>query len=103
MFYCTIVVENNWEGFFYFGSITILGAKFWLPGLKEATKLSPFLVFPHTLFIFYLLVDLFPGKLRHNSLLSKKSIAEVLYFFTLLHTVCILRTRTQFDVFFNVP
>lgn len=95
-------MENNGEGFFYLGSTTILGAKFWLPGLKEATKLSPFLVFPHIVFIFYLLVDLFPGKQRHNSLRSKKSIAEVFYFFTVLHTVCILKARIQFDVLLTV-
>lgn len=63
-------------------SVTITGrAKFWPPCLKEATNLSPFLVFPHMFFIFYLLVDLLPGKQRHNSLLSKKSTAEVSWSF----------------------
>lgn len=102
IFYCTIVMENNWEKIFYLDSITILRAKFWLPVLKGATKLPPSLVFPHTFFIFYLLVDLFPEKQRHNYLLSKKSIAQVLYFVTVLHTVGILKARIQSDVLLNV-
>lgn len=90
-------------GFLCLSSTTILRAKFWLPGLKETTKLSPFLVFPHTFFICYPSVDLFPGKQRHSFLLSKKSTAEVLYFFTVVCTVCILKVGIQFDVLFNVP
>lgn len=70
----------------------------WPPCLKDATKLSPSLVFSPT--FFYLLVNLFSGQHRHISLLSKKS-AAVLYLFKVFHT-SISKVRLQFDLFLNV-